>query len=67
MIDNTAIRDEELDPPFIHTALMIKLTFKLPFEDDVVLPVAGGNDVFFNLRVKVNPKHESEYLLRLAY
>ena len=32
MIDNTTIRDEKLDPPFIHTALMITLKYKLPFE-----------------------------------
>ena len=25
MIDNTAIRDEKMDPPFKHTALMITL------------------------------------------
>ena len=33
MIDITAIRDEKLQPPFMHTALEKALKFKIPSED----------------------------------
>ena len=33
MIDNTAIRDRNLQPPFMHTALIISREIKLPFAD----------------------------------